>query len=372
VLPFEPDHLFIFNQAEFSALFPSNVVKHLIETGTQERAQFRLPDPYYFLPNPDDLPVIVATRMSLSFPLLISAIPLYTIRQSAFQHRHNDKLSTLQATDLQKNWFSDGGISSNFPIHFFDAWLPTRPTFGINLTSVSPEVLQGQSAHSEFRPYSSDYLSTPSNSANLSVEMSQKTGQTLNQEVYLPEANAMQFPEWVDINTNLFTFIWQIFLTAQNYRDTTQSNLPGYRERIVQLRLSDNEGGLNLAMDTATIAQVMTKGDAAGNLLCKNFNFEHHQWVRFRVLMGLLEEKLGQMEKNALSSGKFDFEKLLQTNQSCPYSYPVPDTLYVQKAMECVDRIRASVQQYWCEAGSPSLNDQAPQPEAALRTTPQL
>jgi len=27
----------------------------------------------------------------------------------------------------------DGGLTSNFPIHFFDAPLPGRPTFGINL-----------------------------------------------------------------------------------------------------------------------------------------------------------------------------------------------------------------------------------------------
>ena len=44
-------------------------------------------------------------------------------------------------TDLQegregqatKVLVSDGGITSNFPIHFFDGPLPSRPTFGINL-----------------------------------------------------------------------------------------------------------------------------------------------------------------------------------------------------------------------------------------------
>ena len=29
--------------------------------------------------------------------------------------------------DLKVNWFSDGGISSNFPIHLFDSWLPPYP-----------------------------------------------------------------------------------------------------------------------------------------------------------------------------------------------------------------------------------------------------
>src|SRR5205807_10418438 len=38
--------------------------------------------------------------------------------------------------DLLINWFSDGGICSNFPIQFFDAWLPKTPTFGINLAQL--------------------------------------------------------------------------------------------------------------------------------------------------------------------------------------------------------------------------------------------
>ena len=29
--------------------------------------------------------------------------------------------------------FSDGGISSNFPVQIFDSPLPARPTFAINL-----------------------------------------------------------------------------------------------------------------------------------------------------------------------------------------------------------------------------------------------
>ena len=31
------------------------------------------------------------------------------------------------------HWFSDGGICSNLPIHFFDQPLPLRPTFAIDL-----------------------------------------------------------------------------------------------------------------------------------------------------------------------------------------------------------------------------------------------
>ena len=64
-----------------------------------------------------ELPVLVATRMSLSFPGLLAAVPLWTV-QDGKPVRH---------------WVSDGGISSNFPVHLFDAWVPGRPTFGLNL-----------------------------------------------------------------------------------------------------------------------------------------------------------------------------------------------------------------------------------------------
>ena len=59
----------------------------------------------------------VAARLSLSFPVLLSAIPLYD--EQGTQH-----------------WFSDGGICSNFPLHFFDSPLPRWPTFGLDLQDV--------------------------------------------------------------------------------------------------------------------------------------------------------------------------------------------------------------------------------------------
>ncbi|MER3469044.1 MAG: hypothetical protein C4314_03515, partial [Thermoflexus sp.] len=67
-----------------------------------------------------DLPVVVATRMSLSFPVLVSAVPLYTVRRSAVDRLRAQGRNRLEPGDLQRNWFSDGGIASNFPIHLFD------------------------------------------------------------------------------------------------------------------------------------------------------------------------------------------------------------------------------------------------------------
>jgi predicted acylesterase/phospholipase RssA len=87
----------------------------------------------------DDFPVVVAMRMSLAIPFYFSAIPLYTIKPTAFEKVARTRLAE---DDLQINLFSDGGITSNFPIHSFDRWLPTRPTFGITLAPMPAESLE--------------------------------------------------------------------------------------------------------------------------------------------------------------------------------------------------------------------------------------
>jgi Patatin-like phospholipase len=94
------------------------------------------------LPDPEHLPVIVATRLSLSFPLLIAAVPMWTIdrrhpqtRKTQEQYRARKPGAPPPASGLwfTQQWFTDGGFCSNFPVHLFDAALPSRPTFAINL-----------------------------------------------------------------------------------------------------------------------------------------------------------------------------------------------------------------------------------------------
>jgi hypothetical protein len=103
--------------------------------------------------------------------------------------------------------------------------------------------------------------------------------------------------EWVDLRDNLPRFLAAIFTTAQVYRDNDQAMLPSYRERIVQIRLAANEGGLNLAMPLHTIRNVIGKGEAAGALLKSNFDFKQHFWIRFRVLARQLETGLEDMRR---------------------------------------------------------------------------
>ena len=123
-LPFsEPDEEqapYLFDPEELGRLFPPEVVTQMTEAtqagarkykaGGKERTLYPVPGL--------DLPLVVAARLSLSFPVLLSTVPLW----------RNDPLR-----GPVRHTMSDGGICSNFPIHFFDSLFPSRPTFGLDL-----------------------------------------------------------------------------------------------------------------------------------------------------------------------------------------------------------------------------------------------
>jgi predicted acylesterase/phospholipase RssA len=194
-----------------------------------------------------DLPILVGVRLSLSFPVLLSAVPLY--RDGA------------PGADRPRHLFSDGGISSNFPIHFFDAWFPRHPTFGIDLADHP-----GGDAEDVFM---------------------------------LRDPLAPAVPRWGDVTT-FPAFAAQIMDAAQNWRDTLQSELPGYRDRVCQIRLADGQGGLHLSMDLATIETLIARGGEAGAKIRSTFDerqWRHHRWVRYLTLMAQLQEKLHDVDE---------------------------------------------------------------------------
>ena len=154
-LPFE-SATFWFRRDQFDQLFPREVVDWMVnEAPSPDRVAGV---DYYQFPRSGKLPVLVGMRMSLSFPLLISAVPLHepktrergdfdddsaadteqaarpgrNMLESADLLTSGGKHKTSTITEFRVCWFSDGGISSNFPIHLFDAPLPLWPTFAIS------------------------------------------------------------------------------------------------------------------------------------------------------------------------------------------------------------------------------------------------
>jgi predicted acylesterase/phospholipase RssA len=333
ILPFE-NPIFIFNEDEFRKLFPDAVVDFMKKHPS--RTDKILPARHHFLPQSENFPVVVATRMSLSFPVLFSAIPLYTIKASQRDLK-------LEVGDLQLNWFSDGGISSNFPIHFFDGWIPSRPTFGINLGTWKDNNTQNQASSDivESSLVSSLKKSVPlesltyTNLQNFPVNQSDSTYKnSLNDgRVVLPEAGDLPIVLQQELGDSLLSFLGAIFSTSQNYRDTMQSMLAGYRERIVEIKLNDTEGGLNLNMPPEVINVLKELGSTAGEQLC-NFKFDHHQWVRLKTMMGLLESQLHQVA-TAVQNSKFNYQELLNSQQVAEENFPFPeiDEIWLKSAL---------------------------------------
>lgn len=375
ILPFK-NHAFIFNEQDFFKLFPSNVVEYMTRCAYRSKS-VELPEGFHFLPEADNLPVVVAMRMSLSFPILIGAVPLYTINSDAFKGKK--KLDLTNEKDwkqcLQRNWFSDGGISSNFPIHLFDEWLPSRPTFGINLTSLPPNAFKKDENKTQIQADAVSVVTNP-DIENLGGQLDtlDVDRDELYKSIYLSKANDPPVQVWAEIS-KLSDFIRAIWLTAQNYRDNTQSMLPSYRERVVQVRLDKVEGGLNLSMDKKIIKRVMEKGEIAGEKIVNDFKLEHHQWVRFQVLMGLLETELTKMEQ-VLQDNSFNCETLVkeqqdeneQQDQNDKYPYR-RSTAWCNKALERVKQIQDLVE-VWGD--SSILDEETPRPDPVLRVTPEL
>ncbi len=314
---------FIYKEDELARFFPAYVAQHILNATSHDTLvpPGILPKGYHFLPDAGQLPVVFGARLSLSFPLLLSAVPLYTIKTTSYSAWSNnqDTIAQLTEKDLQTNWFSDGGICSNFPIQFFDAWLPSHPTFGINLTDLRGETsrLNGRDGQTKSK-----------------AAIAQATGQT----VYLPPAEDRPDPEWTKID-QLIPFLGAIFGTAQNYRDTMQANLPSYRERIAQIRLDKNEGGLHLTMPPEIIQRIVNKGTTAGQMLSDPtiFDFNHHWWVRFLVLMAQLEENIEGLERSLTNVP--DIAERLQREFSDLQSYPY-----------CRDEL-------WCNEAALRMND---------------
>jgi hypothetical protein len=225
-----PDDLasFWFCEQELQRLFPIAVVEHLLDDSRAPERIQRDGRTYCRFPEDiNELPVIIGTRMSLSFPVLLSGIPLYT--------------ASDDRTVLYQHWFSDGGIGSNFPIHFFDTWLPNRPTFGLNLTPAAK-----------------------------------------------PDSVALAGPRRAEISS-MAAFLAQVLDTMQNWRDTMQAELPGFSDRIRDIELEGNEGGMNLNMTSGTIEGLIEKGEEAGNYLRDTFSLEQHRFTRFLTFMQMMD-----------------------------------------------------------------------------------
>ena len=239
------------------------------------------------LPRPEDLPVLVGVRMSLSFPFLFRAVRLYVLRERAGASGGGRELAEL--------WLTDGGITSNFPLHLFDAPIPTRPTFCLNLLYHDDE-LQPERVPAEAE--APDPGLAPADAAP-------------EEMVYMLRTNRGRLASYTRFAggspaARLLRFAGRVVTTARQWGDNQLIDVPGYRDRIVHVRMRTGEGGFNFAMDAATIADLQRRGARAGEVIATRFvpdtlcdplfageplvlNWANHRFVRFRAFLAGLE-----------------------------------------------------------------------------------
>ncbi len=198
-----------------------------------------------------DLPIVVAARLSLSFPLLFAALPLHAVDYEMPQGRRK----------LKPCRFSDGGLCSNFPIHLFDAAVPRWPTFGMWLDK-----------RTEFFPGS---------------------------RLWLPETHRNgRSDTWQRIEADdptslsrLWRFLLGAGLASKDWNDRSAMRMPTVRNRVARINLLRGQGELNIAMSRQEILRVAhTYGVATGREFVKRFvnngdAWRDHQWVRLHTLV---------------------------------------------------------------------------------------
>jgi len=351
-MPFGEHTHFYFKGAELRRFFPEHVVSWMEKNpgtpSSRDREDQVQSGGLRVLPDSDKFPVIVAVRMSLSFPFLFCPVPFYGV-DFGFGPKTADGKKRIP----EPSFFVDGGLTSNFPLNLFDTPLPRWPTFGINLRD--------------------------------------KNDGRHNQETYIACKNSGGLEEWwtrFDKKPSvggLLSYFGLLFDTSRNWRDNLQMNVPGYRDRVVHIGLDPaKEGGMNLDMDEEVIALLTERGKKAGGAIVSRYSptaehkpdldcpvgLENQKWIRFRSFMELLEEALLSMEGAVGYSGFGEptYDALLQ--QASELSYPMSNS----QRLYAIDLLRALMQlvpeiRQKRDMGQ-SFETKVPKPEPDLRVTP--
>jgi predicted acylesterase/phospholipase RssA len=349
-LPFET-RAFFFDATELAAYFPAPVMTHLLSASGRlgpPTAQGLRP-----LPAGADQPVVVAARLSLSFPLLFSMVPLHAVDYTL--HENQEHRRQGEPVRAERCWFVDGGLSSNFPVTLFDAPLPRWPTFCINLADFHPD--HPQDPHDESK----------------NVWMAEEKWSGLSERwLRLPPAGLPA----------LARYVTAMLSTIIDWHDNTQLTVPGYRDRIAHVKLSPQEGGLNLDMDEGRVASLSQRGFYAGQRLRRRFgaqagegqeglNWNTHRWTRLRSTLALFQKALAQCAaaRDFVDPAYPGYPQLIaRTADADPHTgYPWPRDPAAYQAL--IGRFLALGDEL---AAGVSFEERAPLPRPELHINPRL
>jgi len=355
------DARLFFNPDEWKNFFPDQVMNHLNRVST----------PYTPLSESDPtnpagaeilrelpagkLPVVVAARLSLSYPLLFSTVPLYAID-------YEEPIAEKRELHLCR--FSDGGLCSNFPVHFFDTALPRWPTFGLSLE-----------------------------------ERNQYDSSGINETVWLPDLQEEGTHDtWYRIDkaiggekpsvATLGKFLWFMFLSSKDWRDKTAIRMPHVRRRVVRLRLlmRKGEGQMNIAMPEKMILEMAKEyGIKAGKKLCEAYApdednskpkdlWREHLWVRSQVLIEGLSKLLSEFSASSTSQGHTqDTSQILQeAAQEPPIKSSNDKRVIWDNQRDEIHKLIARISELENALSARSNVPHKPQPLPELRFRPRL
>jgi len=290
------------------------------------------------IPPPGSFPVLLAARMSLSFPVLFAAVPLWAI----------DYEDPRPERDFRRCLFSDGGISSNFPIHLFDGLAPNWPTFGINLE----DKLEGHPNMTFLPQHYLDGIADRWTRFDQAKKSASKMG----------------------------GFLISIVSAMQNWNDNMLSRMPGVRDRVVRVRLNKKEGGMNLNMEKDLITEVAKRGGTAAQELITKFlgpappsgwdGWSSQRWIRRDVLVRALSEKVSGLEQalgpSVPYSKSYSSLTTLATS-SAPPGHRAPLTPPQAAALTLLTAALDAVTTAFSASSSQYSNDPLPEPDFRVR-----
>jgi hypothetical protein len=345
---------FYFSPEELSNFFPPEVVRWLANHPPKHSKEPHEPvDTRKLLPMPDwdDLPVIVAARLSLSFPFLFCTVPLYAVDWTLRKCREGEgapKPDPGCAVPFGKPripehvWFTDGGICNNFPLHLFDAPVPRWPTFGIDLTHVRLD-------------------RKPTDS-----------------RIWMPKTNGGGInPDWTRLSGGPFgtaKLVVAIIDAARNWVNSLQAIAPGYRDRIVHIALDKQEGGLNLTMPKELVTSLNQYGREAAERLIEHFiygkdqgepidlTWNNQRWIRYRSTLALLETFLADFAHRIINPepGDSPYSDLVNYNPS--YELEQYQRIAAMEETQALTAMEPEMKEGLLEKGSPH-----PEPTLVIR-----
>jgi len=232
-------------------------------------------------------------------------------------------------------------------LHLFDAALPSRPSFAINL---------GRFARGD----------KPDPNQQLNVEWASDNRALFPSSIEIPRRGFAAIGAFASAAVN----------TARNWQDSSYLDHPGYRDRIVRVLQTKREGGLNLYMDASTISGLADRGETAGTVMVRQFTtpcyprsnpsatgWDNHRWVRYRALLSVLPDWLASYSRG---------RAVLDINPATPPSYE-----FTAAARELASRLTVvldGLAEIAANADPGAVEDltRQPRPTGAIRRIPQI